>query len=56
MPRKIAITSPSFAQQFHKNFPDLAKAESNEEGILKEFKVVAMVTKEYSKDFVEEHL
>jgi len=47
---------PSSTQKFHQNFPDPAKAVGSEEEILKQFMVVAMMIKEYSKGFVEEQL
>ncbi len=47
---------PSKAIKYHYNFPDPAKASGNEEEILKEFRLVRDLIKEYCKKFVEDHL
>ena len=44
------------AMKFHHNFPDPAKAIGTEEEILKEFKVVRQLIKDYSEHFVQENL
>lgn len=47
---------PSNAQKFHHNFPDPAKATGGEEEIMKEFRKVREMIKEYSKQFIDENL
>ena len=47
---------PGTAQKFHHNFPDPAKATGTEEEILKEFRKVREMIKDYSRKFVEDHL
>jgi arsenate reductase len=47
---------PSKAKKFHYNFPDPAKAVGTEEEILKQFKLVRNMIKEYSKNFITENL
>jgi arsenate reductase len=47
---------PSKAKKFHYNFPDPAKAVGTEEDILKQFKLVRNMIKEYSKNFITENL
>ncbi len=46
----------SKAKKFHYNFPDPAKAVGTEEDILKQFKLVRNMIKEYSKNFITENL
>jgi arsenate reductase (thioredoxin) len=43
---------PSNAIKFHYNFPDPAKAVGTEETILKEFRLVRDMIKDYCKEFV----
>ena len=47
---------PGTAQKFHHNFPDPAKATGTEEEILKEFRKVREMIKDYSRKFVEDYL
>ena len=47
---------PTKAKKFHYNFPDPAKAKGTEEEILKEFRVVQKMIKDYSRKFVSENL
>jgi arsenate reductase len=47
---------PTKAQRFHHNFPDPAKATGNADEVMDEFRRVRDMIKEYSKDFVKEHL
>ena len=47
---------PTKAKKFHYNFPDPAKAIGTEEEILKEFRIVRQLIKEYSENFVQENL
>jgi arsenate reductase len=47
---------PSKAKKFHYNFPDPAKAVGTGEEILKQFKLVRNMIKEYSKNFITENL
>jgi arsenate reductase len=47
---------PSKAKKFHYNFPDPAQAVGTEEDILKQFKLVRNMIKEYSKNFITENL
>lgn len=47
---------PTKALRFHQNFPDPAKATGTELEIQKEFEVVREMIKEYSKNFIAEHL
>lgn len=46
---------PSKAIKYHYNFPDPAKAAGTEEEILKEFRFVRDLIKEYCRKFVEDH-
>ena len=46
---------PTKAQQFHHNFPDPAKAVGTEEEVMKQFKEVRDMIKEYCKEFVEKN-
>jgi arsenate reductase (thioredoxin) len=43
---------PSNAKKFHYNFPDPAKAKGTEEEIVKEFRKVRQMIKEYCEEFV----
>ena len=47
---------PTKAKKFHHNFPDPAKATGTEEQILKEFRSVRQLIKEYCKQFVADNL
>lgn len=47
---------PTKAKKFHYNFPDPAKALGTEEEILKEFRIVRQLIKDYSENFVQENL
>jgi arsenate reductase (thioredoxin) len=47
---------PTKAKKFHYNFPDPGKAVGTEEEILKEFRVVRQLIKDYSENFVQENL
>lgn len=47
---------PTKAKKFHYNFPDPAKAVGTEEEILKEFRIVRQLIKDYSENFVQENL
>jgi arsenate reductase len=47
---------PGSAQRFHYNFPDPAKAVGTPDEVMDEFRKVRDMIKEYSKDFVTEHL
>ena len=47
---------PSNAQKFHHNFPDPAKATGSEEDIKQAFRKVRDQIRDYSKDFIEQHL
>ena len=47
---------PTKAKKFHYNFPDPAKAVGTEEEILKEFRVVRQLIKDYSENFVQDNL
>ncbi|MFY8127337.1 MAG: arsenate reductase ArsC [Chitinophagaceae bacterium] len=47
---------PTNAKKFHYNFPDPAKATGTEEEIMKEFKAVRQLIKDYCKTFVQEQL
>lgn len=47
---------PTNAKKFHCNFPDPAKATGTEEEIMKEFKAVRQLIKDYCKTFVQEQL
>jgi arsenate reductase (thioredoxin) len=47
---------PTKAKKFHYNFPDPAKAFGTEEEILKEFRIVRQLIKDYSENFVQENL
>jgi arsenate reductase len=43
---------PSTAKKFHYNFPDPAKAKGTEEEVMKQFREVRDMIKNYSKNFV----
>jgi arsenate reductase len=43
---------PSTAQQFHRDFPDPAKAKGSEEQIMASFETTRNMIREYCKDFV----
>jgi arsenate reductase (thioredoxin) len=43
---------PSRAQKFHYNFPDPAKAKGTDEEIMKEFRAVRQLIKEYAQNFI----
>lgn len=47
---------PSKAERFHYNFPDPAKAQGTEEEIMQEFVRVRDMIKQYSQDFIKEHI
>ena len=47
---------PTKAKKFHYNFPDPAKAVGTEGEILKEFRVVRQLIKDYSENFVQDNL
>lgn len=47
---------PTKALRLHQNFPDPAKATGTELEIKKEFEAVREMIKEYSKNFIAEHL
>lgn len=47
---------PTSAQKFHHNFPDPAKAQGTEEVIMKEFRNVREMIKNYCARFVEENI
>ena len=47
---------PTKAKKIHYNFPDPAKAVGTEKEILKEFRVVRQLIKDYSENFVQENL
>lgn len=47
---------PSFAQKFHYNFPDPAKAIGTEEEIMEEFRKVRGMIKAYAQEFVEKNI
>jgi arsenate reductase (thioredoxin) len=47
---------PSKAKKFHYNFPDPAKAKGTEEEVMKQFREVRDMIKNYSKNFVIENL
>ncbi len=46
----------SKAKKFHHNFPDPAKEQGSEEQIMKKFREVRDMIKQYSKAFCEQHL
>jgi len=47
---------PSHAVKFHRNFPDPAKAIGTEEEVMKQFRVVREMIKNYTQQFVSENL
>ncbi|MDR3694666.1 arsenate reductase ArsC [Mucilaginibacter sp.] len=47
---------PSNAAKFHRNFPDPAKAQGSPDEVMNEFRRVRNMIKEWSADFVTEHL
>jgi arsenate reductase len=47
---------PSMAKKFHYNFPDPAKAKGTEVEVMKQFREVRDMIKNYSKNFVMENL
>lgn len=47
---------PSKAIKFHYNFPDPAKAIGTEEEIVKKFRIVRNMIKEYCETFIKENL
>jgi arsenate reductase len=47
---------PGRAKRFHQNFPDPAKAIGTPDEVMDEFRKVRDMIKEYSKEFVTEHL
>lgn len=47
---------PTKARQFHKNFPDPARAVGAEEEILHQFRLVREMIKSYSQQFVTDNL
>lgn len=47
---------PTNAQKFHHNFPDPAKAKGSEAEIMKQFRQVREEIKQYSRNFIREHL
>ncbi len=47
---------PTKAERFHQNFPDPAKATGNTEEVMGEFRRVRDMIREYSRDFINQHL
>ncbi len=47
---------PSSAEKFHHNFPDPAKATGTEQEIMDQFRAVRAQVKQYSENFIKEHL
>ena len=47
---------PTEAQKFHHNFPDPAKAKGSEEEIMEHFRAVREEIRQFSREFVREHL
>lgn len=47
---------PTNAEKFHYNFPDPAKAVGTEEEILKQFRIVRDMIKQYSEKFIAENI
>lgn len=47
---------PSTAVTFHQSFPDPAQAQGTEDEILREFRKVRDMIRNYSRDFVEKHI
>ena len=47
---------PTSAQRVHFNFPDPAKATGTPEEVMNEFRRVRDMIKDYSKDFIENHI
>jgi arsenate reductase len=47
---------PTLALRFHQNFPDPAKATGDTEQVLDEFRKVREMIKDYSQNFVNQHL
>lgn len=47
---------PATVKAFHHNFPDPAKAKGTEEEIVKEFRKVREMIKEYAREFVKQNV
>jgi arsenate reductase len=47
---------PSKAQRFHRDFPDPSKTRGSEAEVLKDFRRVRDMIREYTRGFVEEYL
>lgn len=47
---------PSKAEKFHHNFPDPAKAQGTEDEIMELFRKVRQEIKEYSQNFINQHI
>jgi arsenate reductase len=47
---------PSKAEKFHYNFPDPAKATGTEDAVMNEFRKVRQMIKDYTKEFVKNHI
>jgi arsenate reductase len=47
---------PATVKTFHHNFPDPAKAKGTEEEIVKEFRKVREMIKEYAREFVAQNV
>ncbi|HEY9560261.1 MAG TPA: arsenate reductase ArsC [Anseongella sp.] len=47
---------PTKAQKFHHNFPDPARAKGSEEEVMEQFRQVREEIKQYSRNFIREHL
>jgi arsenate reductase len=54
--KEICPVFPSRAKQFHRDFPDPAKATGTEEQIMQQFRNVRDLIKDYSRDFVSSNL
>lgn len=47
---------PTTAQKFHYNFPDPARASGTESEIMDQFRAVREMIKQYSSDFIHQHI
>jgi arsenate reductase len=47
---------PSHAKKFHHNFPDPAKAKGTDDDVMKQFRLVRGMIREYCENFVSENL
>ena len=54
--KEICPVFPSRAKQFHRDFPDPAKATGTEEQIMQQFRNVRSMIKDYCRDFVSSNL